>query len=140
MTVRRSLMIYLAAGALVTAVLGAADGLRGLFAGATAGVVCLVPLLRWPHRRVAADVAGPRIAGKWGVLQSRSMLFRLTWVLGVGALLYQGLGERLGAGFWIALIVDYQVMLALSVVRLLRALPSGRPALNGDPAPDVPGR
>jgi len=143
MTVWRSLTIYVAVGVLATAVLAAVDGWRGLTGGATAWAVCLVPLVRWPHRRVAADAASPRIAGKWGLLQTGSMLLRLAWVLGVGAVLYQRLGDRLGAGFWIALIVFYQVMLALSVVGLLRrpdpgAAP-GRPALDGDSSSDAPG-
>ena len=99
MTVNRSLALYLAAGAVVTAILTAIDGGRGLRAGAVAWAVCLVPLLRWPPRRVAVGAAGPRIVGKWGLLQTGALLFRLAWVLGTGAVLYGHFGDRLGAGF-----------------------------------------
>ena len=143
MTVNRSLALYLAAGAVVTAVLTAIDGERGLRAGAVAWAVCLVPLLRWPPRRVAVGAAGPRIVGKWGLLQSGALLFRLAWVLGTGAVLYGHFGDRLGAGFWIALIVFYQVMLTLAVVRQLRSAapvaPAGRPASHEDWTSDAPG-
>jgi hypothetical protein len=143
MTITRVLALYLAAGAVVTALLATADGERGLRAGAVAWAVCLVPLLRWPPRRVAAAGRGPRIAGKWGLLQTGAMLFRLAWVLGAGAVLYGYAGDRLGGGFWIALLVFYQVMLALSVVRLLRrgapGAPAGRPASHEDWTSDAPG-
>jgi len=65
MTVNRSLALYLAAGATVTAVLTAIDGGRGLRAGAVAWAVCLVPLLRWPPRRVAVGAAAPFSAPSW---------------------------------------------------------------------------
>jgi hypothetical protein len=138
MTVGRMLAGYLAAGAALAMLLVVADGERGLRAAAAAWVICLVPLLRWPHRRVAAADPGTRTADKWGLLQTGTMLFRLAWVLGAGAVLYHVRGDRLGVGFWVALIALYQVMLALSVVRLLR--PAGRPANDGDPSSDVPGR
>ncbi len=124
MTTARGVLAYLLAGGGVAPIVAAADGERGLWGAAAAWLVCLVPLLRWPHRsRVAGAESGRRIGGKWELLQTGAMLFRLTWVLGVGALLYQGLGESLGVGFWIALIVFYQIVLAMSVVRSLRARP-----------------
>ena len=136
----RTYGLYLTAGAAVLAALAAIAAERGLRAGAVAWVVCLVPLVRWPHRWVADDVAGPRIAGKWGLLQVGRMLFRLTWVLAVGAVLYQNFSDRLGLGFWVALIVDYQVMLALSVAGAFRDAAHGpQAAPEGVQAPNDTG-
>jgi len=71
------------------------------------------------------------------LLQTGRMLFRLTWVLGAGAVLYRRFGDRLGVGFWIALVVFYQVMLALSVLGSLgRTAPAGGPATDGVHPPD----
>ena len=140
MTFQRTLTVYLALGAVVIAVVAAVDGERGLRGGAVAWVVCLVPLLRWPHRRVAAGQAGRRIGGKWGLIQSGAMLFRLAWVLGVGAVIYVRFGDRLGVGFWIAVVILYQGMLALSVLGALRrTAPAGRPATDGNDSSDAPG-
>jgi hypothetical protein len=82
-------------------------------------------------RRVADRAAGPRIGGGWGLLHTGDILFRLAWTLGAGAGLYRRWGPGLGVGFWLALLVLYQVMLALRTAALVR-----RP---GDRATDAPG-
>lgn len=120
MTLARTLTIYFGTGATIAIILTLFDGRRGFCGGVAAWSVCLVPLVRWPfRRRVAVSAAGPRIAGTLELIQARMMVFRLIWVLGVGAVLYQYLDDSLGIGFWIALVVLYQVMLWLSVVGVL---------------------
>ncbi len=134
MTVGRALAWYAGAGAALAAVLAAADGFRGLCGCGVAWLVCLVPLVfpAW-SRRVAGRAAGPRIGGGWGMLHTGDILFRLAWTLGAGAGLYRRWGAALGAGFWVALLVLYQVMLALRTAGLVRA------AHSGDRATDAPG-
>jgi hypothetical protein len=143
-TAGRVLGRYLAAGVLVAVPLALADGARGLRGGAAAWVLCGALLFVRPAaRRVANRAAGPKIGGRWGPLHMSAMLFRLAWALGGGAVLYARIGDRLGVGFWIALIVFYQVMLALSVAgmfrRNVRGAPAGHPASDGDPSTHAPG-
>jgi hypothetical protein len=138
------LAIYLAAGVAIVGVLGAVDGERGLRGGSAAWVICLVPLFFNPlSRRVAAGAPGPRIGGRWGLLQANAMLFRFAWALGGGAVVYARIGPRLGVGFWIALIVFYEVMLALTVAGLINrhppGAPTGPPGYDGDRATHAPG-
>jgi hypothetical protein len=109
----RGLLLYLAAGVALAPVVALADGSRGLTGCAAAWLVCLVPLAMPWRSRVAARPTNPRIGGGWGLLHSRDILFRLGWTLAAGAGLYHRYGDDLGVGFWIALLVFYQVMLAL---------------------------
>jgi hypothetical protein len=123
---RRSLVLYLAAGLAVAALLAAADGARGLRAGCAAWVICVVPLLRRePPVRVAEPAAAPRISRdrRDVLIRGWGALFRLGWVLAGATLLYAAAGDRLGIGFWVAVVVFYQTALALFVARLIAAPP-----------------
>jgi hypothetical protein len=65
-------------------------------------------------------------------------LFRLGWTLAAGAGLYHRWGDQLGVGFWIGLLVFYQVMLALRTAGLVRRGAAG-PADYGDRPTDASG-
>jgi hypothetical protein len=125
----RGLAIYLTTGCALAAILAAADGVRGVTGAGAAWLVCLVPLVVPWRRRVADRPSGPRIGGGWGLLHSGDILFRLGWTLAAGAGLYHRFGDHLGVGFWIALLVFYQLMLALRTTR--------RPVDHGDRATDA---
>src|SRR5438874_7773654 len=114
MTLGRALVAYLAAGVALAIALAVADGWRGMYGCGAAWVVCLVPLA-FPRRprRVAVGAGGPRIGGGWRLLHARDILLRMAWTLAAGAGLYHRFGDDLGVGFWVALLVFYQVMLAL---------------------------
>jgi hypothetical protein len=126
----RWLVIYLTAGGIVAAILAAVDGVRGLAGCAAAWLICFVPLVFPWRRRVAAAASGPRIGRGWDLLHTGDILFRLGWTLAAGAGLYHRYGDDLGVGFWIALLVFYQVMLALR---------TGQSAHHGDRATHAPG-
>jgi hypothetical protein len=129
---RRWLAVYAAVGAAMAAVLAAADGSRGFRGTGAAWAVCLVPLVfPWRSRRVADATTASKIGGGWGTLHVGEMLFRLGWTLGAGAGLYHRFGDDLGVGFWIALLVFYQTVLA--------ARTAGRLAHDGEPTTDAPG-
>jgi hypothetical protein len=128
----RGLAAYAAAGAVVAVVLAAADGWRGLRGCGAAWLVCLVPLVfPWRSRRVAAATTGSKIGGGWRTLHVGDMLFRLGWTLSAGAGLYHRFGDDLGVGFWVALLVFYQTVLA--------ARTAGRLADPGEPTTNAPG-
>lgn len=129
---RRWLAVYVVVGVVMAAVLAAADGSRGLRGCGAAWAVCGVPLVfPWRSRRVAAAATDPKIGGGRGTLHIGDMLFRLAWTLGAGAGLYHRFGDDLGVGFWVALLVFYQVILAVRT--------AGAVAPRGDRTTDAPG-
>jgi hypothetical protein len=136
MTLRRALAWYLGLGALLALILGAIDGFRGLAGAGAAWLVCLPPLIL-PLRawRVAASRYDPKIGGGWIRLRVGDILLRIAWTLGAGAGLYLRFGADLGVGFWVALLIDYQVTLALRTAGVLNI----SIADPGDRATDAPG-
>src|SRR5262245_16170218 len=122
MTLQSAIALYIAFG--ITAVLigTGIDGSRGLLATAAAWSLCLATFLRVPLRpRVAAIPVSPKISREQRVMIG-ALPIRMLIVFGAAAGLYRWIGERLGAGFWIALLVFYPIGLALSVTRTLAEL------------------
>jgi hypothetical protein len=122
MTLQTSLALYIAAGIVGLFVGTGLDGSRGMQATAVAWTLCLATLIRPPMRpRVAAIPVSPRITREQRVMLG-ALPIRLVIVFVAAAVVYRLVGERLGAGFWIALLVFYPVGLALSVTRTLAEL------------------
>jgi len=113
---------YVAAGILGVILGIALDGPRGLQATALAWLICLIGFLRPPRNpRVAAIPLGSKISRERRVLWG-AMPLRMLLVLTTAAVLYRQLDDRLGVGFWIALVVFYPLVLLISVTRTLADL------------------
>jgi hypothetical protein len=122
MTVQTALAWYIVAG-IAGGVIGlGVDGHRGLLATAVAWVLCLATFMRQPSRpRVAEIPMGSKIS-RDRRLWLGAMPIRMLIVLVAAAAVYSWLGDRIGVGFWLALLVFYPIGLAISVTWTLTAL------------------
>jgi hypothetical protein len=122
MTIQTALAWYIVAGVIGGMVGIGLEGQRGLSGTAVAWVLCLVTFVRPPSRpRVAGIPVGSRIS-RDRRLWLGAMPIRMLIVLAAAALVYGRLGDRIGIGFWLALLVFYPIGLALSVTWTLTEL------------------
>jgi hypothetical protein len=126
MTARAALGWYGLANGILAGMAGGVDSWRGVTGAAAAGILCLVPLVVFiVRRRVAGSALTAKLRANRGLnLLPDGLVFRLGFVLGAAFIAYAVARERLGVGFWISVLVLYQVALGLTVAL---ALPQPRP-------------
>ena len=122
MTTRQAVLWYASAGAVGVVAASLADGVRGGVAAAVAWTLCSVAFVRPPRKpRVAAFSIAPKITSDRRFAIA-AMPLRMMVVLVTAAILYSQLGDRLGLGFWFAVLGFYLIALTLSVARTLTDL------------------
>jgi hypothetical protein len=107
----------LVGGVLGVDIVGLLTGLSQLPILSMALVLCLAPLLWLPGRPKAGCSLTARRAARerivrWALI---GLPFRFAGILGASCLVYCLLKERLGIGFWLAIIVFYQLGLMMHV-------------------------
>lgn len=134
MTISKSFAWYgLACGVVITAA-AAFDGFRGMIGSAAAAAICLAPLVVAAVRaRLAGRSPAAKLASIRGInLLPGGMVFRLGFVLGGAFIAYTLAKDWLGVGFWVAVLVLYQVGLGLIVaVTVLPSNESGHAGPTG---------
>jgi len=124
---------YFTACGIVTAAAGLFDSWRGITGAAAASLLCFVPLA-WAvvRRRVAGPADVAKLRAKRGLdLLLEGLIFRLGFVL-IGAFVaYSAAHDQLGVGFWISVLILYQVALGLTVALATsrrRSVPAAGPS------------
>ena len=106
MKLLRRVWVYPLVGIVTAAVIGVADGTRGLIGTSVAWALCAMPIV---VERVALARRVRKTSKNRGlVVVPRGLFLRLAWTLGGAALLWRQAGGWLGLGFWPALLVFYQ--------------------------------
>ena len=117
-------LAYPVAGVIAIAVLSSINGRAGAFEAVVAWCVCGVALLIDVAMALVADRAtGSKITPAHGLIGiTRGMVYRLVLVLGCAFLAYRIATGRLGVGYWLAVVVLYQVALTIVVLRMAARL------------------
>jgi hypothetical protein len=104
-------------GTLGLDVVGLISGVIRLPILSMALLLCLAPGLWLPSRRGVGSTPAARRAVvertvRWSLI---GLPYRFASILGGSCLLYAMLGDRLGLGFWLAVLVFYQLSLMMHV-------------------------
>jgi hypothetical protein len=98
---------------------------RGAIGVAIGWLICGIPIGWNAFRRwVAKNTGDSKMMAKQGLpVSAREILTRMAWVLGASFVLYWHYGPELGIGFWLAVLVYYQIALALQTIDRLNDQP-----------------
>jgi hypothetical protein len=122
MTLHTALALYVAAG-IVGGLIGVGiGGHHGFLATAVAWILCLLTFMRPPLRPRVAEIPMSSKISRDRRLWLGAMPIRMLLVLTVATAVYVWAGNRIGVGFWLALLVFYPIGLAFSVTRTLTEL------------------
>jgi hypothetical protein len=108
---------YPAAGLLLGTILVVADGWRGFVGALLAWLICGVPILT---QQVAKRLGVRKKTANRGLIAfPPGLLPRMAWTLCAASVAYYLYEDRLGVGFWIAVLVLYQAALVRRTRNLL---------------------
>jgi hypothetical protein len=115
-------IVYPAVGLIVIILAYLVNGVNGAISFFVAWLVCGVALVLDTFSALVAErLAGSKISptiDTWGI--PRGMTYRMALVLCGATIVYLAASESLGAGYWIAIIVFYQVALAVIAFRMAK--------------------
>lgn len=114
--------LYAFAGFAVASVAFLLDGRRGMIGTLAAWLLCSVPMV---IERVAFKAGLRKNSINHGLIAfPTGMFFRMVWILGGAAVIYHRFGSNVGLGFWLAVLVFYQVALIIQTGEKLHRRPS----------------